>query len=496
MNDILLVDDEQAILQSLSSALDWSEYGFSHIYMANSAKEAICIMKKNLIDLIILDIQMPGMTGLDMLKNIRTKYPNTHCILISAYSKFEYAKEALQLNVENYLLKPIDITELRETVTRAVENITKAASSSHNLFERNLLDRWLHGRITSDELLEHSQYTHYNVLLRQYYVVLVHLADNAGTVLHTLASAFPPGFVTYTLKSDKDTGILLLGGHELSEIYVKEAAISIIAAYPNSQIICGSCAIGSNDVYKSLTDAQYTLEYTRLAGYTGYQSFDQIDWHLLDPSQLAQLNDMLQLAPSKNQINSFIDQITDRNTGFKGDYQNLYAEICLALMNMMEDTIQKETFFPPLPSPYTQTNFEMAVTNAILLLSNHRQQYTLNCSPIIQRVIRYIQDNLSSSISIKHFCEQTNMNPTYIGRLFREELGMYFSEYVSNIRINKAKHLLESTSYSVSDIARQVGMYDVSYFVQCFKKKERISPMKYRQAVSQNKADFHNHPMG
>lgn len=80
------------------------------------------------------------------------------------------------------------------------------------------------------------------------------------------------------------------------------------------------------------------------------------------------------------------------------------------------------------------------------------------------------------------------MNPTYIGRLFKKELGMYFSEYVCTLRINKAKYLLENTSFSVSDIAKQVGIYDVSYFAQCYKKQERISPMKYRQTVLQRKS--------
>ncbi len=396
MNDILLVDDEQAVLQNLSAALDWSEYGFSHIHMANSAKEALSIMERKLIDLIILDIQMPEMTGLEMLKNIRTRYPDTHCILISAYSKFEYAKEALQLNVENYLLKPIDIIELHETVTRAAENIMRAASSSHNLFERNLLDRWLHGRIASDELLEHSQYTHYNVLMRRYYAVIVRLAGHAATVLHSLASSLSHDFAAYSLNVDNDTGILLFGGHDISDIYIEEAARLIVTVNPGILIICGSCAMGSNDVCKSFSDANSALEYAKLTGYSGYISFNQINWHLLAPAQLTQLNDMLQLTPSESQIRSFIQQITD----------------------------------------------------------------------------------------------QTNMNPTYIGRLFREELGMYFSEYVSNLRINKAKLLLESTTYSVSDIARQVGIYDVSYFVQCFKKKERVSPMKYRQSVAQSPSKF------
>ena len=489
MNDILLVDDEQALLQNLSAALDWSEYGFSHIHMANSAKEALSIMERKLIDLIILDIQMPEMTGLEMLKNIRTRYPDTHCILISAYSKFEYAKEALQLNVENYLLKPIDIIELHETVTRAAENIMRAASSSHNLFERNLLDRWLHGRIASDELLEHSQYTHYNVLMRRYYAVIVRLAGHAATVLHSLASSLSHDFAAYSLNVDNDTGILLFGGHDISDIYIEEAARLIVTVNPGILIICGSCAMGSNDVCKSFSDANSALEYAKLTGYSGYISFNQINWHLLAPAQLTQLNDMLQLTPSESQIRSFIQQITDENTDFEGDYRSLYAQVCLAMTDLLEDSNTNASPLPPLSTPYTRADFERQLTNVIFLL-NSRQKRSRDYSPIIQRVIRYIRDNLNGSISIRQFCEQTNMNPTYIGRLFREELGMYFSEYVSNLRINKAKLLLESTTYSVSDIARQVGIYDVSYFVQCFKKKERVSPMKYRQSVAQSPSKF------
>ena len=75
------------------------------------------------------------------------------------------------------------------------------------------------------------------------------------------------------------------------------------------------------------------------------------------------------------------------------------------------------------------------------------------------------------------------MNATYIGRLFKEEMNMYFSDYVCLTRINKAKTLLETTALSVGDIAHQVGIYDVSYFTQCFKKQERLSPMKYRQQM-------------
>lgn len=483
MNDILLVDDEEAVLQSLSIALDWSEYGFAHVRTAHSAKDALHIMKEHPVDLILLDIQMPEMTGLEMLKIIRTKYPETHCVLISAYSKFEYAREALRLNVENYLLKPIDINELRETISHAAENIARASSSSHNLFKRNMLERWLYGRITNDELIEHSQYTHYNVLLRYYYAVILRLADNASSALHLLSEALPHGSAAYTLLQDSDTGILLLGGHDISDSFIEYASGTVTAAYPGVRIICGSRAFGSGDVSKSLADARHALEYARLAGYTGYLSFDRVNWNLLPPARLTELNDLMQLAPSDRQIQDFIARIVGDHASMQSNYQELYAQICLAMIHMLEKPDLKPAAPLPLTAPCNLQQFEAALAEAIRMLNSSKLQGAQNISPIIQRVIRYIRDNLSGSISIKHFCEQTNMNATYIGRLFREELGMYFSEYVSEQRINKAKLLLENTTYSVGDIARQVGIYDVSYFVQCFKKKERISPMKYRQQL-------------
>lgn len=489
MNDILLVDDEQVVLRNLSAALDWSEYGFRHIHTAGSAEEAMRIMKENLIDLIILDIQMPKMSGLEMLKMIRAQYSNTHCILISAHSKFEYAREALRLNVENYLLKPIDINELHETVAHAAENIAKTSVASHNLFERNLLERWLYGRITSDELMEHSQYTHYNVLLRYYYAVIVHLNGNAAGPLHSLTKRLPSHIVSYTLNINDDTGILLCGGQDISDIFIKEAAALVTAVHPGIQIVCGSCAVGSGNVSKSLADARHILEYARLAGYSGYLSFHQVEWNPFSPMQLTVLNDFLHQPQTKDRIRQFaVELIDNRNSNQENMFRNLYAQVCLTLMHMLEEPDQKSLSLPPLSAPYTQMRFENAVSQAIQMLNEAKQQSARNLSPIIQRVVRYIRDNLSGSISIKQFCEQTNMNPTYIGRLFKEELGMYFSEYVCVLRINKAKLLLENTAYSVSDIARQVGIFDVSYFVQCFKKQERISPMKYRQTLSSKKS--------
>lgn len=486
MNDVLLVDDEQIVLQNLSAALDWSEFGFQNVRTASNALDALNIVKKYLIDLIILDIQMPQMTGLEMLKILREQYPDIHCILISAYSKFEYAKEALCLNVENYLLKPIDINELRETVAHAADNIAKASASSHNLFERNLLERWLYGRITSDELMEHSQYTHYNVLMRHYFVVILSFENRVSLPLHALTSAMPKDIAAYPLREDESTGILLCGGYEISEEFIESAASFLLKMYPDIKLVIGSRATGSNDVSRSMAAARHTLEFARLSGRTGCLSSYHINWTPFSPEELSCLNDIEQNLLSEKQIRAFISRLAEHAANSGERYCDLYAHICLALHDMPDDPDLQTLVFPPFSNSHTQEAFEQAVYHAIHLYHQSKQQSTKMLSPITQRVIHYIRDNLSSSISIKHFCEQTNMNSTYIGRLFKEELNMYFSEYVCILRINKAKLLLENTTLSVSDIARQVGIYDVSYFVQCFKKQERTSPMKYRQALLKN----------
>ena len=216
MNDVLLVDDEQAVLDSLLSALDWAEFGFKQVRTAKSAQEAMQIMQEHPVDLLLLDILMPGMNGLEMLKIIRSRYPQIHCVLISAHSKFEYAQEAIRLNVENYLLKPVDLNELRETVYRAVENINQSSESFHNLFERNVLERWLYGRITNDELVEHSRFTGFNVLMRRYYVLAVQAIHQVDCMLHAAASSISDQFPAYELRVDESNGLIVAGGRDLT----------------------------------------------------------------------------------------------------------------------------------------------------------------------------------------------------------------------------------------------------------------------------------------
>ena len=474
MEDILLVDDEQPVLDSLLFALDWAEYGFKHIHTATSADAALNILAAHQIDLLISDILMPGMDGLEMLRIVRSRFPATHCVLLSAHSKFEFAKEALRLGVENYLLKPIDVAELRETVYRMVKNIDYTNAISHDLYDRNILVRWLYGRISSDELVEHSRYTKLNVLLRRYRVLYIHCPHQARQLMNQLGNCLSLNYTVHDLLLDEDTGYLLLGGREAPDGTIYEAIQDLLTQWKKALIVCGSLSTGNSEVVQSRADAMHAAEYARLAGISGWVSYDRINWNTLNAASLSQMEDILHLERPDQAAQEWLSRHPDAIT------PDVYAQVCLVIgriVNGQETPLAgKFTLQPWQDLPCTDQ-----LLSAILEGSKALRQGQREISPIINRVLQYVTENLSSSISIKQFAEQTKMNATYIGRLFKDEMGMYFSDYVCLTRINKAKTLLETTTLSVGDIARQVGIYDVSYFTQCFKKQERLSPMKYRQ---------------
>lgn len=483
MNDVLIVDDEQAVLSSIVSAVNWTEYGFRSVHTASCADQALSLLNKYAVDLLITDILMPGSSGLDMLRRVRVEHPQTHCVIVSAHGKFEYCREALKMGVENFLLKPVDVHELQETIRNAAENITKTPTVPHDQFEKNILERWLYGRISADELVERSHYTRYNVLQRQYCALLIQLQGQAESVASRIATAMGMDMCAYTLPVNADQCIVLVGGREVIREGIHMATVQMCIGYPKLRVACGSVVVGNGEVVRSLTDAYRVMEYAALSDQYGWIDFAAIDWRMLPLEYATQLDGLLHTAHSEAPTREWAEQVLDAVRPESNQLRELYAHVCMALGSMLEDqTPEKKQFpFAAMARPYGKQQFVEAVVRTIVALIDYNRRSEQDITPVVRRIIGFINQNLNSTLSLKQFSEQTNMNATYIGRLFKEETGMYFSDYVVHKRIAKAKHLLETTTFSVGDIGRQVGIYDVSYFTQCFKKQVGLSPMKYRQ---------------
>lgn len=122
---------------------------------------------------------------------------------------------------------------------------------------------------------------------------------------------------------------------------------------------------------------------------------------------------------------------------------------------------------------------ELLTMNLVLVKKHMRR-----LSPICLLATQYVSENFTEYVSIKDFCTQHNINASYFGLLFRKETGIYFNDYVSQIRINHAMTLLKNTTYKISQISRMSGFGNTSYFIQCFKKRTGLSPANFKQLLS------------
>lgn len=173
MFTVLLVDDEESVLRVLKASIDWQELGVNTLLTASDGGEALAVFEQNQIDLLVADIRMPVMDGIELIRNVRRLDPDIHCILLTAYSEFEYAKEAIRLGVDNYLLKPMAKDEVTQTIRGALDNVYRGRRNSATLLKENTLRRWVQGSISGEELSDYAQVLGLNLYQPAYCAICI-----------------------------------------------------------------------------------------------------------------------------------------------------------------------------------------------------------------------------------------------------------------------------------------------------------------------------------
>lgn len=218
MYSVLLVDDEPAVLNTLSSSIHWQQFGVDTLLTASDGCQALSTMTQQKIDLLITDIKMPNMDGLTLLKEVRSTYPDTHCILLTAYNEFEYARTAMQLGVENYILKPLNKNELEETIEMALDNIYTSKKISAQLFRNNFLLRWANGTLTGEELSERSNLLDINLYLPNYCILCIskkQASVSLSSYCRICAEQLSSAYEIHQFKDDHKWHISIIGGSHI-----------------------------------------------------------------------------------------------------------------------------------------------------------------------------------------------------------------------------------------------------------------------------------------
>ena len=499
MYTTLLIDDEATILDTLTNNIHWHQFGVSTILTASDGRQALDIMALRKVDLLITDIKMPNMDGLSLLSEVRTLYPDTHCILLSAYGEFEYARKAIKFGVENYLLKPLQIEELEETIEKALDNIYTSRKISKQLFRDNILSRWVNGSISGEELSERANLINVNLYLPEYCVVCISKKQQALSLSNyckICAEQLSSTYEAHYFQDERKRRIFIIGGgqlvlKQLLSCFTQEA--TKIELNHLLVISVGNVVQDINNLPESYQLACSLMDSADLSSPDMTVLIQNKDSEQEENKLMQELNTIFHLQEEAPRQNSFY-QLTENLYEMSEKYSS--SKVVALLTHSLARLFSQE--FPNHPEAQEQlyrrmhllciTSDKGTFTSSIIELLEYSyllfNYYFEQLSPIIQTAISYIHKHYREGISIKEFCVKNRMSTPYLGYLFKKETGLFFNNYLLQYRICSSIRLLLDTSQTINDIAANVGFSSPSYYILCFKKQTGLSPTKYRSTKS------------
>lgn len=516
---LLIVDDESATRNGLLRYMDWKGLGVDMIQTAESGQEALAMCEDFQPDLVLSDIRMRGMNGVEMCTILHEKYPECRIIFISGYSDKEYLKAAIELGAVNYVEKPVDTEELKRAVQKAMASILETRrhrnegerlSKSEAYLRREAFFSLLRGREpgeSSEQNLEESG------LFREGYplmrICILRLSP-AVTNLSRFRSALweTAGIRAFTERDcsvygefwDNRRLILLLCGTE--EAVGNGSCLLKAISRAATGLVDGVRLFfalgepvrnphGLSHSYQSAHEAEKTVFYL---GYGKSAERGRKDRPLdLGADYPAEFRQALSMGNEEA-----ASQVLDRLAASLREGEAVASAFVQGLYFSLERELEEESLrlFPYDRSDMAKRQETDAQhlegldtiddLNAFLRAQVH-EIFALNSrddsnSSVVLRVIRLIQQEYGDKdLSVKQLAENVYLTPTYLSGLFKRKTGKTIWEYLTSVRIERAKELLRNPRFKLYHISKQVGYEDANYFAKIFKKQTGVTPSEYRE---------------
>ncbi|MFB6365895.1 response regulator [Paenibacillus elgii] len=522
MYRVFLVDDEPFIMEGLAYLIDWERHGLQIVGKAADGAEALEALAAETIDILITDIQMPHMNGLELIRSVRELQPDVKFIILSGYNDFDYVKEGVTLGIENYLLKPVNTEELIRTLTGTVAKIEQSVYKEESIkrhleiIRDNLLYRWVTASIESEELRNRAELLGIRLGLPGYVVSTIKLlfdqeqaevSSRAETIAavraycQRTAQSYGPGQAVF---ADLEGDLVLIAGltSEIDRpVFVRfmaelQAAIRERWGLP-LLVTVGEASKGEASAHRSYRTAKRMQDYYVLAPHDGPLTYETPALTTAaEPAapahaELAYFCKLLS-AGKKDEALAWVKEAFARLRETEGlapsDVQNTAMAVLAAAVhhaNMMRQEHEGaigdyKHLFSQVVKPQTMQELEKLVERfvdrALFASGAAEREYT----PVIRQVLREVERRYGDELSLKTLSQAFHMNPVYLGQLFHKETGETFSDYVNKYRLAQAKALLVESNLKTSDISLKVGYTDTSYFYKQFRKYYGFSPTEYR----------------
>lgn len=500
---MLLADDESLITLGLKALLDWEDYGFEIVYTAESGEEALSFLKNHPIDLLITDILMGEMSGLELIKASREIQPQIKSIVLTGYQEFGFIKQGLLLGIENYLVKPVDEEELLTTIQnvgRKLSTVPALGASSPTEETTTMMDntlwRYLNGEIDKKDCLERLSL--YDIQFTQpfYNVSILNFEHYHETeITKNIRKLIEEHYSATCLYGPNQELLIIFGGANEEELMKSNQRL--VNQLNEEQRGTGLFYLAMGKPVETMDELEesYTIasEYSLLQLYSepnvlisARLSIDKQDE--LKKQQEFKENIVKQLVKANEEtlhmVDLFFQYLTKKAKFISPQVAKKYT---FDLISYIHYSIQPDDL-----SDYTAAVERMVYSSDVsqlknilgeycngLILSIHNQVHMR--SPIVQNVLKFIHAHYDQGISLKTLGQQFHVNAIYLGQLFQKEVGVVFSEYLNRYRLEKAKELLKTTHYRAGEIGKKVGYSDTTYFYKQFKKTVGTTPSEWRK---------------
>ncbi|KHD45953.1 response regulator transcription factor [Streptococcus hongkongensis] len=483
MYKVLLVDDEYMILQGLQLIIDWQSLGFEVIGTAKSAKEALRLLSDIRVDLMISDVNMPEMTGLQLIEEATKLYPNLQTMILSGYQEFDFVKRAIELESRAYLLKPINKDELKEKLVTVKNTLDQhmIERKKQTGYDEYLVKQWLLDELSESDFEEHLA-NKYQLKNTSFTVLYIDYARE----LENLRSYFKQNMQELPLVITQDKKVfyaILVGNRLLIKSFVEDLQQTFQADL--IQLILAETVTDWENVYDSYNQVQSHLFYNKQVKGSAIS-------HTIFPSselQFLSFNKALMIG-DKPTILSKLDAIFEEMAELGYSPEDVKHVSFLLFLDIYRKfpILDKTTYSAMLETIHTSKHIDRIQSELVRLLELTSQDNPpqKRFSELVSETISYITQSYSEDLSLKYVADKLHVNGVYLGQCFKNETEQSFAQYLNQVRIQKAQQLLLYTNHSISEIAFEIGYNTNHYFIKMFKKLNGLSPKEFRDCYRDN----------
>ena len=505
MYKVLIVDDEPIIREGLKTLISWEDHGFRVCGEAVNGRDGLNKTIELNPDLVIVDIKMPGIDGLQMINELRNRNVKCRFIILSGYSEFNYAQKAIELGIDYYVLKPIDKKELAEKVAKVNISLTndKKDRDTSVISKEEVLVKIIKNKISIEELKSTIQRYGLDLSWRTYQVALVcpergeNGTENVLVKLKREIDTFlASSYGGYSYFIDEAVGLIL----KEVNFTAGSSALKMLQKRLKTQLgISTIIAVGKLvedivDLEKSLSYAEAILS-RRFVFYGSDVILDSVGVGETEDStgvaEQDKLTEEIYMAIDINGTERITELLSRKLDSIKKtscseeDIKASYMQICGSIINrilmnnkdLRDNPVINQEFLGDIYKSKSLKELNEIVTEKLKEISEELDK--ARPDSIINKIIDYINRNYSSDIKLDSIANIFNYSSSYLGKMFKSYTGESFNSCVEKVRIEKAKEFLDE-GYKVYQVSEMVGYHDKDYFVGKFKKSVGVPPISYK----------------